>query len=163
MARAGEDEEGGAIMMGSMALALLLGMADFAVFGPPQWLSGHWVEQREDGRWTEERWGVPRGGVLLGTNLSGDATGATGFEYMRIASDEQGLAFWGSPGGAPPVRFGMTRSEATANGRYTIVFENPAHDFPTRVEYVLEGEALSATVSGPDGANPMRWSFRRAD
>ncbi|MBC7987248.1 MAG: hypothetical protein H7X93_11370 [Sphingomonadaceae bacterium] len=145
-------------MGGLLALALLMG--DTAVFGPPLWLAGHWLEQRADGRWTEERWGAERGGVMLGTSLSGDAQRATGFEYMRIATDEQGLAFWGSPGGAPPVRFGMIRAEATADGRYTIVFENPAHDFPTRVQYAREGDTLTATVSGPEGANAMSWSFR---
>lgn len=147
-------------MGGAATLALMLLMADTAVVGPPLWLEGHWREEEADGGWTEERWGAPRGGALLGTSLSGNAERATGFEFMRIAYDDQGLAFFGSPGGASAVRFGMTHAESRAGGGFTIVFENPAHDYPQRIEYVREGEALTATISAADGSNPMRWEYR---
>lgn len=151
------------MMTGAVALGLMLMWADTAVVGPPLWLAGHWVEEETDGTWTEERWGEARGGAMLGTSLSGSGDRATGFEFMRIVSDEAGLAFWGSPGGAPAVRFGMTHVESRADGGFTIVFENPAHDYPQRVEYLREGETLIATVSAADGGNPMRWSFRAVE
>lgn len=147
------------------ALALGMTLCTSLPAGPaPAWLAGRWVEERPDGGWTEERWSPPRGGVMLGTNLSGAADNANAFEFMRIARDEDGMAFWGSPGKASPVRFALTR-HVRDNGTCTAraSFENPTHEYPTRVEYAREGETLTATVSGPDGANPMRWVFRRAE
>ena len=120
------------------------------------WLSGAWLSETGEG-WTEELWTSPRGGVMLGTNRSGEGDRATGYEFMRIAADGQGrLAFWGSPGGKPAVAFPLVSSSARE-----AVFENPAHDFPTRIVYRREGERLVATVSGPEGKNPLRWVFRR--
>src|SRR5690606_6811335 len=81
---------------------------DAAVLG---WMAGEWVEEN-DGRWTEESWNAPRGGVMLGTNRSGKGERATGFEFMRISPDADGaLSFFGSPGGKPPVAFKLTGLE----------------------------------------------------
>jgi hypothetical protein len=120
------------------------------------WLAGSWVSEK-DGRWTEERWGPPRGGVMLGATLIGRGDEATGYEFMRIAPDKDGrLAFWGSPEGAPAVSFHLVASDAQA-----VTFENPAHDFPTRITYRRQGEVLSATISGPGGAKEKSWTYRR--
>jgi hypothetical protein len=76
---------------------------------------------------------------------------------MRIAVETDGkLTFWGSPGGKPPVPFRLARS-----GPNRLEFENPAHDYPTRITYRREGERLTATISGPNGTNPMSWRYRR--
>ena len=121
------------------------------------WLGGAWVSETEGG-WTEEHWMAPRGGVMLGTNRSGKGGRATGFEFMRIAADRDGrVAFWGAPRGKTPVSFPLVASSAGE-----AVFENPQHDYPTRIHYRREGNKLTAIVSGPGGANPMRWEFRRA-
>lgn len=140
-----------------LAVALLAAAApeaeDAAALG---WLAGTWVSEK-DGRWTEERWSPPRGGMMLGTALTGRGEEASGFEYMRIAPDAEGrLAFWGSPGGQPPVPFHLT-----ASGAREATFENPKHDFPTRIVYRRQGEVLTATISGPGGANAKSWSYKR--
>ena len=120
------------------------------------WLAGHWTVETE-GRWTEERWVRPRGGVMLGTSLSGKGAAASAFEFMRIAVDAHGrLVFWGAPDGKPAVPF-----QAVDGGGTYLAFENPAHDYPTRITYRREGEGLTATISGPGGANPMSWRYRR--
>ena len=120
------------------------------------WLGGFWVAEQGES-WTEELWTEPRGDMLLGTNRSGKGTRGSGFEFMRIAADEKGaIAFWGSPGGAPAVAFPLVKA-----GPGEVLFENPAHDFPTRIGYRREGERLVATVSGPGGENPASWSFVR--
>jgi len=120
------------------------------------WLQGKWVSE-EGERWTEEVWTDGRGGMMLGLNRSGKGDSGTGFEYMRIAAAQDGtLYFWGSPGGKPAVPFRLT--EARAN---EAVFENPQHDFPTRIVYRRDGSTLIAQVSGPAGKNAMRWTFRR--
>lgn len=120
------------------------------------WLAGHWSSER-DGRWTEELWTDPRGGVLLGVNRSGVGDVASAYEFMRIAADADGeVAYWASPAGAAPTRFALVEASATH-----AVFENPAHDYPVRIEYRRDGEVLMATISGPDGGDPRSWRFER--
>jgi len=95
--------------------------------------------------------------MMLGVGSSGRGERVADWEHMRIAPDEAGvLSFWGSPKGAPAVPFrlvSMTGFEA--------VFENPEHDYPVRIVYRREGEALVATISGANGANPTSWRYRR--
>ena len=120
------------------------------------WLAGAWVSESGD-RWTEERWSPPRGGTMLGMSLVGRGGKAGGFEFMRIAPDKDGrLAFWAMPDGAPASAFPLV-----AGGKGEAVFENPAHDYPTRITYARKGRVLTATIEGPGGANRKSWSFRR--
>jgi hypothetical protein len=120
------------------------------------WMSGTWIAE-QGGRWTEERWAPPRGGVMLGTSLSGEGAEAREFEFIRIAAAEDGaISYWGSPGGKPAVPF---RLVSVAPG--SAVFENPAHDFPTRITYRRSGDRMTATVSGPGGTDAISWNFRR--
>jgi hypothetical protein len=122
----------------------------------PGWLAGRWAVEKE-GRWTEESWSEPRGGVMLGTGLSGRGGEARSYEFMRIAPGPDGeLSFWGSPEGAPPVAFRLVSQSSRA-----VVFENPQHDFPTRIAYRREGDVLIATVSGPGGKGEQSWRYRR--
>jgi hypothetical protein len=144
-----------------IVLGLLLG-APGAATPPPQgvsvlaWMAGHWVEEK-DGGWAEESWAHPREEVMLGTSLSGRRGKAGDYEFMRIAPDGDGTpTYWASPGGASPVPFRMTSS---AGG--SVVFENPRHDYPTRIAYRRTGNVLTATISGPGGANPMSWRYTR--
>ncbi len=138
-----------------MALAGML-VAGSAAAADLSWMSGCWVQTDGD-RWTEECWTVPRAGQLMGSGRSGDGDGVRSFEFMRIAPGEDGASvFWGAPGGRAAVPF----REVSA-GLRDIAFENPAHDFPTRVRYWREGETLNAEVSGGEGAKPIRWKFVR--
>lgn len=120
------------------------------------WMAGSWAEDKA-GEWTEEMWTAPRGGAMLGVNRSGKGERATGFEYMRIAADGAGrVSFWASPSGKAAVPFALVSS-----GRREAVFENLKNDYPTRIVYRRNGATLAATISGPNGANPMSWTFRR--
>jgi hypothetical protein len=146
------------IRLAAASMALLLVAAapaqDIASLG---WIVGDWESQAQDGKWTVERWAPARGGVMMGTGLSGRGGKATSFEFMRIVRDESGdIAFWGSPTGAEPVPFRLV----SAN-RGEIVFENPRHDYPQRIVYRLSGGRLLATVSLADGSRPLRWNYRR--
>ena len=121
------------------------------------WLAGSWVAEEAGGSWTEERWAKPRGGVMLGTSLSGQGKQAGWFEFMRIAADKEGrLAFHASPGGAPASAFPLV-----ASGAREAVFENPAHDYPTRIVYRRNGNVLNATISGSGGSKARSWRFRK--
>src|SRR3712207_5782347 len=86
-----------------MRVAMILTVALLSLAAAParsvddlRWLSGPWTTGSGE-EWTEEQWMAPRGGMMLGTNRSGKGAKATGFEYMRIAEDDQGrISFWAS-------------------------------------------------------------------
>ncbi len=133
------------------ALALVLGAATIDApagaedFG---WLSGHWCSDSQGAR-TEELWLPMAGGVMLALNRTVASGRTTGFEYLRIFSDAQGTRYVAQPGGRPPTSFTLvTRGQGWAR------FENLKHDFPQRIEYRRDGDALTAEISGPgdDGA-----------
>lgn len=142
----------GALLLGSAALAAPIDPAASFL----AWMSGSWITE-SSGAWTEERWSLPRAGVLLGTSLSGRGNRAESFDFLRIAAGEDGkISYWGSPQGAPPVAFALVR--ATRN---ELVFENPSHDFPTRIVYRRDGKVMTATISGPGGKGAQSWRYRR--
>jgi hypothetical protein len=135
------------------------------------WLAGHWEEMVDEGphswSWTVETWTPPRGGVMLGTNLSGKGfqhamtldmgSTADSYEFMRIAYGEDGAVyFYASPGGAPASAFKLVRADAGE-----AVFENAAHDYPQRVAYRRDGDTLTGTISLIDGSRTRSWRFRR--
>lgn len=143
------------------ALAVVLAMilsTGFSILMPPayelRWMSGHWRQVGPGDSWAEEYWTEPRDDIMLGTGLSGKGLKVTGFEFMRI----QGADFWGSPQGQTPVAFRIAEMD-----RDSVVFENPKHDYPTRISYRREGKMLIATTSGPGGSNPQIWRYRKVD
>lgn len=143
--------------LASIGAALLLAAA-----APAQkvedlkWLGGAWAGE-SGGRWTEEWWTPPRGGIMIGANFSGKGERADSFEHMRIMPDKEGkLVFYAMPGGAPAVAFPLVKGGASE-----AVFENPGHDYPQRIIYRLEGETLTASISLIDGSREHRWTFKR--
>lgn len=126
-----------------VAGALVVAATCAADAAPPDWLAGHWCATSGE-EMIEELWLPPHGSLAVGIarTLSGGETVA--FEYLRIDEIEGRLAYVAQPGGRPPTTFGMT-----AAGEQWVRFENPAHDFPQRIEYRREGEALHAEIAGP--------------
>lgn len=121
------------------------------------WLSGAWTQKGADGRWAEEYWTPPRGHIMIGAGLTGQGGKTRSFEHMRIVADGEGrIAFYGMPGGAPAVAFPLVRQEPNL-----IVFENPAHDYPQRISYRLNGKQLIATTSKIDGSSTESWTYDR--
>jgi hypothetical protein len=147
----------GKVLAALLAIILSTGFSYKPVTANLAWLAGHWVQEGAGG-WAEETWTPPRGGVMLGTGLTGQGSVAKSFEFMRIAEGSTpGVVFWGSPGGQPPVAFPLVMQ-----GRQEVAFENPKHDYPTRISYRREGKMLIATTSGPGGSNSQTWRYRRA-
>ncbi|SNS10637.1 hypothetical protein SAMN06295912_101372 [Sphingomonas laterariae] len=141
------------IVAAAMAAASPAGAQDISQFG---WLAGAWATE-VDGRWAEEWWTPPRGGILIGAGITGKGATADFFEHMRIMADGAGrITFYGSPKGAPAVAFALVRS-----GAGEAVFENPAHDYPQRVHYRREKEILVVSVSMIDGSKAESWRYKR--
>lgn len=137
-----------------MILLLLLSTAhgDLAAL---QWLAGCWAQDGRDAG-SVEQWTSPAGGTMLGMNrvVSGDRTVA--FEFMRIAVNEDDLVeFIASPSGQETARFKMVNVSENE-----VVFENPDHDFPTRVIYRLMSDgSLLGRIEGIDNGTPRTADF----
>ena len=140
----------------ALALLLMGQAAPPAAIGDLAWMSGHW-ESVAGGRWTEESWSAPRGGVMLGHSRSGRGDGLGEFEFLRLQAGADGVpVYFAQPGGRPPVPFRLT-----AHGRGSATFEYPANDFPQRIVYRRTGDTMVATISALDGSNAMSWTYRR--
>lgn len=121
------------------------------------WISGDWVALEKDGRWTEELWSAPRGGMLIGLSRTGTGEETRNFEYMRIVGSEGGrLNFIASPDGAAPVAFRLV-----SYGERSVTFENAANDYPKRISYTRKGRILVAEISGEKGQPVRRWAYEK--
>jgi hypothetical protein len=162
------------VVVGSLACAFLAacagpepveargGEAKIEVVGPPRsaadlaWMAGEWRTIEGD-TVQEERWSAPLGGILLGTARTVIAGKARFFEYLRIEERPDGLVYVASPLGRGTTDFRLTDG-AARRAR----FENPAHDWPTAIEYELRADGrLAARVSGPGKTEEYAWDRAR--
>lgn len=143
-------------IMAALLSLLLVAASPAATVEDLGWLAGDWVSEA-DGRWTEESWAAPRGGMMIGYSRSGRGDALREFEFLRIAAGEGGaLAYLAQPQGQAPVAFPLVRHDAAS-----ATFENAAHDYPQRIAYARIGDTLTATISKIDGSNPRSWTYRR--
>jgi hypothetical protein len=142
----------------AVAAALLLALPAEGNAGElPDWLTGEWLQARDD-RWTEEVWTLPRGGVMIGVGRAGRGGVLRSWEVMRIVRAADGsLAFHGAPDGGPATVF-----PAIAEGVRDISFANPDHDYPQRIRYWREGRLLMAETAKMDGSQAQSWTYSPA-
>lgn len=107
------------------------------------WLVGHWCME-QDGRRVDEVWLPQAGGALLGMSRTVRGDAMESFEFMRLVPDGEGAGMHVQPNGAPPTSFAIVE-----RGEWHVRFANPAHDFPNRIEYRRQGDALHAWIAGP--------------
>lgn len=121
------------------------------------WMAGYWLDC-SDGREVSETWSDPRGGLSVGHAVTLTSRGPS-FEVSHIGPTPGGFAYVAQPGGVPPTAFVLAES-----GPNRAVFANPENDFPTRVLYERDGDALKARIEGEiDGqARSMEWNFKAA-
>jgi len=123
------------------------------------WIHGAWFEERPDGTRAEEYWTPVRGGMMIGAGITTKDGRVRFFEHLRIEETKEGkIVYVAMPNGRAPTVFPMT--EMTAE---RVVFENPEHDFPTRISYWKDGEGLCAKVEGKRNGREMseEWHFKR--
>ncbi|ABF54078.1 DUF6265 family protein [Sphingopyxis alaskensis] len=143
-------------MIAAVLALLLVAARPPATVDDLGWLAGDWASEA-GGRWTEESWTAPRGGVMLGVSRSGRGEVLRDYEFIRIAADDDGaISYIAMPQGGAPVTFALVRYDGTS-----ATFENPAHDYPQRIAYVREGDTLTATIAAIDGAKARTWAYRR--
>ncbi len=121
-------------------------------------MQGYWTGTTDGVRF-EELWFPPRGTVMVGLHVDTFPSGRSFFEYLRIESAGDTLVFIASPMGRTPTRFPATLLEARS-----VVFENPDHDFPNRIEYRLDDTGrLHAIASGRerDTERTLQWIWEK--
>ncbi len=141
------------MLLGMIAFAAQLGSSPM-----PAFLAGGWTTGSPEGAWVEEWWTPPRAGVMMGAGRSGKGASLDWWEHTRIELVDGQLRFCALPKGQAGACFNATKATPTE-----IVFEKPGHDYPTRIAYRRDGEALIAEISGKEGSKTQRWRFRRAD
>jgi Domain of unknown function (DUF6265) len=125
------------------------------------WLEGVWKGQI-GGRDFEARYSGADGGQVLSASKYTKAGMAAGFEFERFEEQGDSLVLTPFPEGKSSVTFRL--AELDVKGRRA-VFENLAHDFPTRLSYQrVANDRLTILVSGPgeDGNEQvLTYSLRR--
>jgi hypothetical protein len=121
------------------------------------WLAGYWLDC-SSGREQSETWSDPRGGLSVGHALSLSGARAS-FEFAQVGPTPGGFAYSAQPRGRAPTVFVLSES-----GPNRAVFASPENDFPTRIVYERDGDALKARIEGEiDGqARSMEWNFTAA-
>jgi len=132
-------------------LALLAAPAGDGGFA---WLAGCWRSETA-ARVAEEIWIPPAGGLMLGLSRTVQGGEARAFEFLRIETRGE-AAFVAQPGGGAPVHFPLVEA-----GETSAAFENPDHDYPQRIAYVRDRDALAATISKVGGGEPRTFSWSR--
>ena len=143
----------------ALAACVTLVAGEVVASGPaPNWLAGRWCGC-DEGRRIEEVWLAEAGGMLLGMSRTLRDARVESFEFMRIVAEGNNYSLHVQPNGVPATVFRMVaRDDASMR------FENPAHDFPNRIEYRRTGDELHAAIAGPgrDGKTmTIPFAYRR--
>lgn len=143
--------------LNAMILALSLNSAPGA--DDLSWMAGYWLDC-SNGREVSETWSDPRGGLIVGHNVTMRG-GRAGFEVSHIGPMEGGgLAYFAQPDGAPPTAFRLIDASP-----HRAVFENAENDFPSRIFYQRDGDLLTARIEGGYGEmmRSVEWRFDRKE
>jgi len=118
------------------------------------WLQGCW-ESASPERTVEERWMPPRGGTMVGVGRTMRGRDLAEYELVVLREDGGRLAYEAHPSGQAAATF---MSEAMSEG--SVVFQNPAHDFPKRVGYERGSpDQLLAWIDGGADSERPRIEF----
>jgi len=117
------------------------------------WIAGCW-DMTRNGRHIVEQWLPPEGGTMMGMARTVTAGRTSEWEFVIIRSGAAGLEYVAKPSGQPEGTFTAARASATE-----VVFENAAHDFPQRIIYKRDGDALLAAVEGTMNGQSRRIEY----
>lgn len=123
------------------------------------WFLGEWGSKSAEGELTE-RWNKENDSVYHGESYFVVGGKDTVFsEHVRLEEADGKLAYIVTVPGQnneQPVRFDMTSSTDSQ-----VVFENPAHDYPSKIIYNKVGnDSIVAEISGIQKSKPTSEKFR---
>jgi hypothetical protein len=121
------------------------------------WLAGSWAGTAR-GIEMEEHWTAPKGNSMVGLHRDVGKGRTLLFEFLRIEQQGDHIVYLSMPNGrSPATPFPLKEVSGTR-----VVFENPAHDFPQRIIYWMDGSDLRAriegTLKGKSASEEWRWS-----
>jgi hypothetical protein len=119
------------------------------------WLAGTWSFEK-NGRVVTEIWMKPDGGTMPGMSRTVAQGRTVEYEFLLLRLDAAGDIFYvAKPSGQPEASFKLVRATTTE-----AIFENPQHDFPQRISYVLKPDGtLLAAIEGQKGGKARRVEF----
>ena len=124
------------------------------------WMQGCW-QQKSGDRVIEENWTTPLAGAMLGTGRTVRAGKLVDHEFVVLVERDGRLVYEAYPSAQLPTTF--VSKEINVG---SIVFEDPAHDFPQRVGYRrVAADRITAWIEGTVGGKTRRqeFSYRRVE
>ena len=108
------------------------------------WLAGRWTA-KDPANGAEEMWSPPASGAMQGLGRVLREGRLASFEFLCVVQRHSGLAYLAMPEGRmPPTEFLLTHVDDRR-----VVFENPAHNYPKKLEYRLISEdVLEIVIAG---------------
>lgn len=147
-----------------VAALLILGMNSSCAQKPSpeaqlkqiEWLLGNWNRVNSPaGKSGYEYWQRTSATEWRGRGIAMKGADTTFVEILKIVVEKGSLYYAADvPGNNKPVYF-----EMTSVSENSFVCENPAHDFPKRIEYHFDGKQIRARVSA--GSQGMDYVFER--
>jgi hypothetical protein len=123
-----------------------------------KWMAGCW-ERKANNLVVTEQWSFPRAKMMLGVGQTTRGDSTIEYEHTRIFERNGMLVYSAQPSGQAPAEF-----VADSVSGSSIIFSNPAHDFPQRVIYRRLGpDSLLGRVEGQrDGqTRGVNFPYRR--
>lgn len=121
------------------------------------WLIGTWVSHFPEAD-VYEQWKRVNDHELAGYSYSRQQGDSIPFEYIQLKEDEQGLYYIVT--GARKQNDSSVRFTATQITDGFLQFENPQHDFPTRITYRhVNADSIYAEISGIQAGKTAREGF----
>jgi hypothetical protein len=120
------------------------------------WLEGKWMRTnvRAD-RTAFEPWQRQSTGTFTGVGATLREGDTVNVERLKIVARGDSLYYVADvPENPNPVYFAFTEMSSAS-----FTCENPNHDFPKKIRYVLAEGVLTATISG--GGKPVTFTFRK--
>ncbi|HJQ66723.1 MAG TPA: DUF6265 family protein [Gemmatimonadales bacterium] len=118
------------------------------------WLQGCWI-QTSPQRTIEEHWMPPRGNSMIGMGRTVRGDSLVEFEVVVVRERGSDLVYEAHPSGQPSAEF-----VAESLGVASVLFANPAHDFPQRVGYRrVSADSLVGWIEGTMGGQNRRIEF----
>ena len=144
----------GPLALGLLLLPMVAVAQDTSTIDRLAWLAGCWEAASPQGT-VEEQWMSPRGGSMVAMSRSVREGRVSGYELVVLRERDDGLVYQAHPSGQPSAEFPMTRL-----GDSTVVFEDPAHDFPQRIGYRrVSADSLLGWIEGTAGGQERRIEF----
>lgn len=121
------------------------------------WLIGKWERQNvRTGRTAFEAW-EQQGSKLVGQGVTLQGADTVFVEGLSVEEKNGDLFYVANvSSNGKPTLFKITSLDSKG-----FVSENPEHDFPKKIVYLLEGNTLTATISG-DGKD-IPFVFKKAE